>query len=81
MAHLRVDEAVQQLAVGHPAAADSCADGQVDKSIQTLGRAPAILPQGGAVDVGIEPDRYSQGAADSAGKIAVGPASLGVVVM
>ncbi len=77
VAELRVHQAVQQLAVDQPAAADARADGQVDEGIQPLRRAPAPLAQAGDVDVGVEADGRAQPPADGPGHVSAGPTGLG----
>ena len=63
VAELRMDEAVQELAADHPAAADPGADREVAEGVEPLGGAPAVLAERGGVDVGVERDRHAEPAA------------------
>ena len=48
------------LPVDHAAAAQPGADGQVDKGVQPLRRAPAMFAQRRAVDIRVKADRHAQ---------------------
>ena len=71
--HLGVHQAVNQLAVDHAAAADPRTYRQVDKRVEPLGGAPAMLAQGRAVYVRVEADRDAQRRLERADKIRMSP--------
>lgn len=54
VAHFRMEQAMQQAAVHHGAAADSRADGEINKCVEVKGRAPSSLSERRGIDVGIE---------------------------
>ena len=77
MAHLGMDQAMNELPIDHPAPADAGSNRQVDKRIEPSGRSPAVLAQGRAVHVRIKPHRHVECPADAAHDIDVGPARFG----
>ena len=68
---------MQDPAVDDDAAADAGADRQVDERVDVLGRTPQVLAEGGAVDVGVEPDRDAERGPERPHDVGVGPAGLG----
>ena len=58
-------------------AADAGADGQINESVQPLGRAPFALGQSRAIDVGIKADGQVKCSPQRADKIDIGPAGFG----
>ncbi len=72
-------QAVDQPSAHHAAAAQAGANGQVDKGVQALSRAPAVLAQGCAVDIAVKTHRRAQRLAQRAGEIGVAPVGLGRV--
>ena len=77
VADLGMQQPVQELAAGHPAAADAGADRDVAEGVEPPGRAPAVLAERGRVDVGVEGDRHRQAPADLLADVGVRPAGLG----
>ena len=76
VAHLRVHEAMNQLAVDHATAAETGAHRKIDKGVQPLGSAPALLAQGSAVDIAVETNRQAQRTMQRAHYIRMGPMGL-----
>ena len=68
---------VEHLALDYRAAADAGADRQVDEGVQSLGGAPAVLTEGGGVDVGVESDWQAEGVSQRADEVGVRPAGFG----
>jgi len=77
MAHLRVAESVEDLAVDDRAAADPGPEGEVDERLQAPCRAQATLCQCRGIDVGVEPDRDAEGLHEWADQGRSRPARLG----
>ncbi len=79
MSHLGMTAAMQHPMVDNCAAADASADRDVEKGMQTAGRAPLQFAQRGAVDVGIETDGHTESVAQNACYVEVLPARLGCI--
>ncbi len=77
VAHLGVEQAVDGAAVEDRAAADPGADGEVDDRADPLPRAPALLGQRGAVDVGVPAHGQPEPLPEAAHHVGVAPARLG----
>src|SRR5258708_36428834 len=72
-----MNQAVEEAAAEHSSAADASADGQVEECIDVLGGAPAMFPEGGGIDVGIEKDLRAGGLPDNGCERVVAPSEFG----
>src|SRR5882762_9754826 len=76
MPDLRMHQPVNRHTVDQDATADSGADGEVHEGVDVSRRPPAMLGQGGRVDVGIETDRAGEFPRESARNIGAAPSRL-----
>jgi hypothetical protein len=77
VAHLGVEEAVQEVALDHGATADTRTDSEVDEGVEAACHSPAMFSESCAVDVGVEADRQSESPPHRSGQVGLSPAELG----
>ena len=77
VAHLGVARAVERAALDDRAASDAGADRDIHEASERAAVPPAVFPEGGRVDVGVERNRELQSLGDGAYDVAVPPPLLG----
>ena len=77
VSHFGMARAVERAAGDDGSPSDARADGDIDQAVEVAAGSPAVLPEGGRVDVGVERDRQPQSLVDWANHVGVPPAGLG----
>jgi hypothetical protein len=75
--HFWVQQTMQHLPVQHGTPTNACADGQVEKRLETPGRSPLLLAKSRGTYASIEGHWQTEGVAYRPDDIGVGPAGFG----